>query len=398
MEIWSLIQLFLWWLGSPQPVHPIEEYLRTPRIKLPYIFQFFLSHLSSTSSKNPVMFSLVDDGEKYPPNIQKLFAPKLPFLYKKPTDYPIEKRSTQTVTPISSWKSQIAEYVNDSGLNKPHESFEKSKHKQEVKLQHKETFERQLKEWHDPELLLQNESQFMKDPYKTIFLARIDYSLTELDISKNLNRFGVIESIRIVRDREGKSRGYGFAVFERDVDANNCVRELAPTGLSISGSKRTILVDIERGRVVRNWKPRRLGGGLGGRHYTKPNSYHSNVASAAASGRRLQLLSNPYSNLGSTSTNGPNSSSYQPNKRPAPSRPTNVDNKRPTYSYNAPQASYNSPQASYNAPQAPYEASQQAKPAQESIRDKYAKYSSSTTYKSSSSTQGRSIRSIRQAE
>lgn len=34
-------------------------------------------------------------------------------------------------------------------------------------------------------------------------------------------------------------------------------------GLVILGKK--ILVDVERGRTVRGWKPRRLGGGLGGR-------------------------------------------------------------------------------------------------------------------------------------
>jgi U1 small nuclear ribonucleoprotein 70kDa len=30
-----------------------------------------------------------------------------------------------------------------------------------------------------------------------------------------------------------------------------------------------ILVDVERGRTVRGWKPRRLGGGLGGRPKTE---------------------------------------------------------------------------------------------------------------------------------
>lgn len=34
-------------------------------------------------------------------------------------------------------------------------------------------------------------------------------------------------------------------------------------GLVILGKK--IIVDVERGRTVRGWKPRRLGGGLGGR-------------------------------------------------------------------------------------------------------------------------------------
>ncbi|KAI5304987.1 hypothetical protein KEM55_009183, partial [Ascosphaera atra] len=32
---------------------------------------------------------------------------------------------------------------------------------------------------------------------------------------------------------------------------------------------RRVLVDVERGRTVKGWKPRRFGGGLGGRGYTK---------------------------------------------------------------------------------------------------------------------------------
>lgn len=34
-----------------------------------------------------------------------------------------------------------------------------------------------------------------------------------------------------------------------------------------------ILVDVERGRTVRGWKPRRLGGGLGGRPKKEPESF-----------------------------------------------------------------------------------------------------------------------------
>ncbi|KDQ53119.1 hypothetical protein JAAARDRAFT_435566 [Jaapia argillacea MUCL 33604] len=39
-------------------------------------------------------------------------------------------------------------------------------------------------------------------------------------------------------------------------------------GLHIMGKR--ILVDVERGRTVRGWKPRRLGGGLGGRPKPEP--------------------------------------------------------------------------------------------------------------------------------
>ena len=42
-----------------------------------------------------------------------------------------------------------------------------------------------------------------------------------------------------------------------------------------------VLVDVERGRTVRGWKPRRLGGGLGGRPKPEPPAF----AAPAGGGR-----------------------------------------------------------------------------------------------------------------
>lgn len=89
-----------------------------------------------------------------------------------------------------------------------------------------------------------------------------------------------------MKDEKGRSQGYCFIVYEREKDMKGssplirislstvAVPSLiflpcAPAaykdaeGLVILGKK--ILVDVERGRTVRGWKPRRLGGGLGGR-------------------------------------------------------------------------------------------------------------------------------------
>lgn len=89
--------------------------------------------------------------------------------------------------------------------------------------------------------------------------------------------------MRIVRDKKSRSRGYAFIVYERERDMKGpqppsaFIQLLSPSltypvlpaaykesdGLQIMGKR--ILVDVERGRTVRGWKPRRLGGGLGGR-------------------------------------------------------------------------------------------------------------------------------------
>lgn len=81
-----------------------------------------------------------------------------------------------------------------------------------------------------------------------------------------------------MRDKKGRCKGYAFIVYERERDMKgndgksviffSCTELFLAAykesdGLHIMGKR--ILVDVERGRTVRGWKPRRLGGGLGGR-------------------------------------------------------------------------------------------------------------------------------------
>lgn len=72
--------------------------------------------------------------------------------------------------------------------------------------------------------------------------------------------YGPIQRIRVVSDKEGRSRGYAFIVFERERDMRAAYKDAE--GIKIKG--RRTMVDVERGRTVKDWKPTRLGGGLGG--------------------------------------------------------------------------------------------------------------------------------------
>jgi U1 small nuclear ribonucleoprotein len=240
-----------------------------------------------------------DTNDRYPRDIQQLFTPKPPLLFIPSSDYPIESRSTPAITPINQWKSQVQDHIARlKKLEADRPPPQLTKHQLQVKIA-KEKLDRlhkskrrQLDDWNNLELLHKREKEVMKDPYRTVFVSRIDYALTELDLSEKFSKFGVIESIRIIRDLNGKSRGYGFIVFEKQSDAANCVDELCRNGMKVGN--RTILVDIERGRIIRNWKPTRLGGGLGGRHYTKPDVRFNKNSSAHASGRRFQVANNPH--------------------------------------------------------------------------------------------------------
>ena len=50
---------------------------------------------------------------------------------------------------------------------------------------------------------------------------------------------------------------------------NNTAAYKHADGKKIDG--RRVVVDVERGRTVKSWKPRRLGGGLGGTRRGGPN-------------------------------------------------------------------------------------------------------------------------------
>jgi U1 small nuclear ribonucleoprotein len=140
----------------------------------------------------------------------------------------------------------------------------------------------------------------------TLFVGRLPKGVTERRLAAEFKEYGEIRDLRVVKDKAGKSRGYAFIEFEEEGDVR--VREegrglttararqrspYAPlharahphhhhhhhppppppirrpqTAYRRAEGKRIddarIVVDVERGRTVRGFKPRRLGGGLGG--------------------------------------------------------------------------------------------------------------------------------------
>ena len=98
------------------------------------------------------------------------------------------------------------------------------------------------------------------DPYKTVFIGRLSYETTEDRLKKEFELFGPVETIRLVKDKAGKSRGYAFCTFKRERDADYAIQK--GDGRRIEGHR--ILVDRELGRTKEKWLPKRLAGGKGG--------------------------------------------------------------------------------------------------------------------------------------
>lgn len=98
-----------------------------------------------------------------------------------------------------------------------------------------------------------------RDAFRTIFVGRLSYETTEEHLRHEFEPFGPVDSIVLVKDKEGRSRGYAFIEFHHERSLKQAY--LKADGIKING--RRVVVDIERGRTVRGWLPRRLGGGLG---------------------------------------------------------------------------------------------------------------------------------------
>ncbi|ODQ67711.1 RNA-binding domain-containing protein, partial [Nadsonia fulvescens var. elongata DSM 6958] len=197
---------------------------------------------------------------KLPPTLADLFKPRPPLKYAKPLDYDPSLRRTHHILGVS----QFLDILNKPDPDyRPTETWleQKAREKRVKQEVHEAALKEATEQWNPA-----NDPQVRGDPYKTLFISRLSYEVNEQDLEKEFVRFGPIERVRVVRDNEtGKSSGYAFIVFERERDLKAAYKET--NGLIIKGRK--VLVDVERGRTVKDWKPRKLGGGLGGRHYTK---------------------------------------------------------------------------------------------------------------------------------
>ncbi|KAF5381985.1 hypothetical protein D9615_004226 [Tricholomella constricta] len=204
-----------------------------------------------------------------PPNLLKLFAPRPPLPWLRPVDRDIYHVRKKDVSGVAHLLSELKESTTASllagadGMEEGEEpvfthaeEIKRQIHREERKARKTEQF-KVAKDTYKPA----DDPEAVGDPYKTLFISRLHKGATESDLRREFETYGTIERVRIVRDKKNRSRGYAFVVYERERDMKAAYKE--SDGLHIMGKR--ILVDVERGRTVRGWKPRRLGGGLGGR-------------------------------------------------------------------------------------------------------------------------------------
>lgn len=191
-----------------------------------------------------------------PPAMKAMFQPGPPLPYKEKL---CRKRKCQPLSGIASWAKVLFETTEPPERVIQETPQDRRRAKRVAKVASNELKLTEAKAAWDPRSP-EAESVATKDAYKTLFVGRLSYETTEAALVREFEQYGPIISSRLVKDGNGKPRGYAFLEFETESDMRKAYKRA--DGRRIDN--RRILVDVERGRTVRNWKPRRLGGGLGG--------------------------------------------------------------------------------------------------------------------------------------
>lgn len=121
----------------------------------------------------------------------------------------------------------------------------------EKKRIYREELKKKLFEWNPFE-----DPNVTQDPYKTLFVGRLNYKTTERKLRREFEEYGPIKTVRIIKSSgDGKPRGYAFIEFEQKTHLKQAYKYAVDKRID----ERKIVVDIERGRTIIKWRPRRLG-------------------------------------------------------------------------------------------------------------------------------------------
>jgi U1 small nuclear ribonucleoprotein len=196
------------------------------------------------------------------------------FAARPPIEYlaPVSKRPMPAYTGVAKFMTYFKPPNEDPPpeplkiLNRDERRAQRRREKLEKE---KERIEREIKDW-DPH----SNPKATDEAYKTLFVCRLSYNTTESRLKREFEQFGPVKQVKVVHDLDNKPKGYAFIEFERERDMRDAYKAADAKKID----ERRILVDVERGRTVKDWRPRRFGGGLGG---TRIGSEKVNVRHSA---------------------------------------------------------------------------------------------------------------------
>uniref|UniRef100_A0A1B0FF02 U1 small nuclear ribonucleoprotein 70 kDa n=2 Tax=Glossina TaxID=44049 RepID=A0A1B0FF02_GLOMM len=194
-----------------------------------------------------------------PPNLLALFAARDPIAYMPPVDKLPHEKKSRGYLGVGKFLSDFEDPKDTPPPKKVEtrqERLERRRREKAEQVAYK--LEREIALW-DPQEI----KNATEDPFRTLFVARINYDTSESKLRREFEIYGPIKKIVMITDQETgkpKSKGYAFIEYEHEHDMHAAYKHA--DGKKIDGKR--VLVDVERARTVKGWLPRRLGGGLGG--------------------------------------------------------------------------------------------------------------------------------------
>ncbi|ORZ37321.1 hypothetical protein BCR44DRAFT_91937 [Catenaria anguillulae PL171] len=196
--------------------------------------------------------------DRLPPNLLRLFQPRPPIEHLPPPDAAPADRRNCSISGVASLMDLLRNHDKD---HVPTETAQQKKERlKEEKVKANEAKINEALKTYNP----MEDPNATSDPFRTAFVGRLSYKTTEETLRKEFETYGAIKSIKLVQNTStNTSRGYAFIEFARESDLMAAVK--SADGMKIDD--RRIVIDVERGRTVKGWRPRRLGGGLGHTRY-----------------------------------------------------------------------------------------------------------------------------------
>jgi RNA recognition motif-containing protein len=91
---------------------------------------------------------------------------------------------------------------------------------------------------------------------KKLYVGNLPYSVTEKDLSDTFSECGVVESVKLITDRDtGRSKGFGFVEMSSDAEATAGITKF--NGIDRDGRAMTV-------NEAKPMAPRENSGGFGG--------------------------------------------------------------------------------------------------------------------------------------
>jgi len=152
-----------------------------------------------------------------PPNLLALFAPRDPIPYLLPPDkLPHEKKNVHNYNGVAQFLQGNFEDPADTPpatrVETREERMDRKRREKEEQVAYK--LEQEIALW-DP----QSSPESTTDPFRTLFIARINFYTSESKLRREFEQYGPIKQIKMVTDQKtGKPRGYCFIEFEQEKD------------------------------------------------------------------------------------------------------------------------------------------------------------------------------------